>query len=160
MTSSHHDGTVLLAISLAFCIALLIEPDGNLQEAHLLCAGQPPQVFESIAACAVNQPPGCPCVRPDNPWLIAYWLVFLPGAGIAAALLLRAKSLLSLVLLAGAMAVGGYGGLLLLSRREMFEPEAWAYAPFVLAVYVAVSLLAFGLARLARHLVAKRRATV
>jgi hypothetical protein len=157
MTSPQRDWIVLLATSIAFCVALLIEPDWNLQEAHLLCAGQPVQVFESMTACSVNLTPACPCVRPQNPWVIAYWLAFLTGAGIAAALLLRMQSLLSAVFLVGAMAVGGYCGLLLLSQSEMFEPEAWAYAPFSIAAQTAITLVAFGLARLARHLVVKRQ---
>lgn len=157
MTSPAHDWTVLLAISIAFCVAFLVEPDWALQEAHRLCAGQPVQVFESITACSVNQPVACPCVRPQNPWVIAYWFVFLLGVGIAAALLLRAASLLSAVSLAGTMAVGGYSGFLFLSRRELFEPEAWVYAPFVITAYIAITLVAFGLARLVRHFVVKRR---
>jgi hypothetical protein len=157
LTFARRDWAVLLTISITICVAFLVEPDWNLQEAHRLCAGQPVQVFESITACSVNQPVACPCVRPQNPWVIAYWLVFLTGVGIAAALLLRAKSLLSAAFLVGAMAIGGCFGFLLLSRRELFEPEAWAYAPFVITAYVAITLVAFGLARLARHLVVKRR---
>ena len=154
---SQRDWIVLLAISITFCVAFLLQPDWNLQEAHLLCAGQPVQVFESMTACSVNQPVACPCVRPQNPWVIAYWLMLLPGAGIAAALLLRAQLLLSAYLLVCAMAVGGYCGFLLLSRREMFEPEAWGYAPFVIGIYTSITLVAFFLVRLTRHLVVKRR---
>lgn len=158
MALSQRDWIVLLGISAAFCVAWLVEPDWNLQEAHRQCAGQPVQVFESMTACAVNQPVECPCVRPQNPWVVVYWLVFLAGVGIAGAFLLRTRFLLSAVFLACATVVGGYCGLFLLSRRELFEPEAWAYAPFVFAVYAAITLLAFSLARLTRRFVAKRRA--
>jgi hypothetical protein len=151
------DWIVLPLISVAFCVALLVAPDWDLQEAHRLCAGQPVQVFESMNACTVNQPVSCPCVRPQNPWAIVYGLVFLSGVGIASALLLRARFLLSAVLIVGAIVVGGYGGFFLLSRRELFEPEAWAYAPFAISTYSAISLFAFGLARLARQFVVKRR---
>jgi hypothetical protein len=157
MSLSQRDWIVLLAISAGFCIAFLVEPDWNLKEAHLLCAGRPVQVFESMNACSVNLSVGCPCVRPRNPWVYVYWFVFLSGAGIAAALLLRTRALVSAVFIAGAMAVGGYCGFFLLSRRELFEPEAWALAPFVITVYAAFTLLAFGLARLARRSVFKRR---
>jgi len=151
------DWAVFLAISIAYCVAFLIEPDWNLQEAHFFCAKQPVQVFESMTACSANLSPGCSCVRPQNPWVIVYWLGLLSGTGIAAALLLRAKQLLSLVIVAGAMAVGGYFGFLLLSRRELFEPEAWFIAPYAIAVHIAITFLAFWLARLTRHLVVKRR---
>jgi hypothetical protein len=156
MTSPQRDWTILLAISIAFCAAFLAEPEWNVKEAHRLCAGQPNQVFESIATCTVNQPVSCSCVRPRNTWVIAYWLVFLPGAGIAAALLLRARGAVSL---AGAIAVGGFCGLLVISRREVLEPDAWAGAPFVIAADIAITLVAFGLARLARHLLVTRQPT-
>jgi hypothetical protein len=55
------------------------------------------------------------------------------------------------------MVVGGYCGLFLLSRRELFEPEAWAYAPYAFAICTGITLFAFGLTRLARWLVVKRR---
>ena len=154
---SQRDWTILLAISVAFCVAQLVEPEWHLQEAHRLCVGKPVQVFDSMTACGVNLPPGCPCVRPQNPWVIVYWFVFLSGVGIAAALLLRARALLGAAFLVVAMAAGGYSGLLLLSRRELFEPEAWAYAPFVFAAYTAIALVAYGLARVARHIVMKRQ---
>lgn len=157
LTLPQRDWFILLAIAIAFCGALLIEPDWNLQEAHRLCAGQPVQVFESMSACTVNQPPGCPCVRPPNPWVIAYWLAFLPGVGIAAAVLLRTRALLGAVLIVGAMGVGGYCGLFLLSRREAFEPEAWVIAPLAIATETSITLAAFCLARFARQLIVKRQ---
>jgi hypothetical protein len=154
MTSPQWDWTVLLAISIAVCVAFLVQPEGNVQEAHRLCAGQPNQLFESMAACTVNQPVSCSCVRPRNPWVIAYWLVFLPGVGIAAALLLRARGAVSL---AGAVAVGGFCGFLAISLGEGLEPDAWAAVPLVIAADIAITLAAFGLARLARHLVVTRQ---
>jgi hypothetical protein len=157
IASPSRDWAVLLTISVAFCFAQLAEPAWHLQEAHLLCAGKPVQVFESLDACNADMPPGCPCVRPQNPWVIVYWFVFLSGAGIAAALLIRAPAALAAVFLVVAMAVGGYSGLLILSRRELFEPEAWGYAPLLFAAYTAIALLAYGLTLLTRHLVAKRR---
>ena|SRR5688572_18262779 len=155
MTSSQRDWTILLMISIAFCVAILVEPDWNVKEAYRLCAGQPGQVFESMAACTVNQLIGCSCIRPENPWLIVYWLVFLGGVGIAAALLLRRQWPQSVSALIGAMAIGGFFGLL--SRRDSFEPEFWYLAPLAFAAFIAITLAAFGLARLARHLVTKRQ---
>ena len=155
--SPQRDWTVLLGISIAFGVALLVEPDSNLKEAHRLCAGQAAQVFESMSACTVNQPVACPCIRPQNPWVIAYWLVFLTGVGIAAAFLLRGQRLQRAFALIVAMALGGICGLFLLSRRETFEPEFWYLAPFIVTAYIAITLVAFGLARLARHLVVKRQ---
>jgi hypothetical protein len=158
LTFAQRDWALLLAIAIGFCVAFLVEPDWNLQEAHRLCAGEPVEIFESITACSVNMPAACPCVRPYNPWVIVYWLVFLLGVGTAAALLLRVRALLmNAVFLVGAMVAGGYSGFLLLSRRELFEPEAWAYAPLVLSAYIAITLVAFGLTRLARHLLVNRR---
>jgi hypothetical protein len=157
MNLPQRDWIVLLGISVAFCVAWLVEPDWNLKEAHRVCAGQPVQVFESMTACTVNQPPGCPCVRPQNPWVIAYWLVFLVGVGVAAAFLLRSHSLLGAAFLAGAMVVGGYLGIFILSRRKTFEPEAWAFAPYAFAITITITLVAFGLARRIRHLVVKRQ---
>src|ERR1044071_1487934 len=150
------DWIVLLAISIAYCVAFLVEPDWDRQEAHLSCTGQPVQVFESMAACSVKLAPACQCARPQNPWVIAYWLTFLPGADIAAALLLRMQSPRGAVFLVGAMAAGGYGGLFLLSQSEMFEPEAWASAPFVIGAEAAITVAAFGVARLVRYFVVKR----
>ena len=157
MNLPQRDWIVLLGISVAFCVAWLVEPDWNLQEAHRHCAGQPVEVFESMTACTVNQPVACPCERPQNPWVVVFWLVFLSAVGIAGAFLLRSQLLLSAVLLACAMVVGGYCGLFLLSRRELFEPEAWAFAPYVFAACTGITLVAFGLTRLARRLVVKRR---
>jgi hypothetical protein len=152
MPTALRNGVVLSGVAVLFCVAFLIEPEWYQREAHNPCTGQ---VFESLDAC--DAAPGCTCSRPLNPWVITYWLMFLSGLGMAAALLLRAKSLLSAIFLAGAMTVGGYGGLFLVSRREMFEPEAWAYAPFVFTIYIAVTLLAFFVVRLARHLIVKRQ---
>lgn len=157
MTSPQRDWLVLLGISVAFCVAWLVEPDWNLQEAHRHCRGQLVEVYESMAACTVNLPPGCPCERPDNPWVKVFWVVFLSGTGIAAALLLRSQLLTGAVLLACAMVAGGYGGLFLLSRRELFEPEAWVYAPYVFALLTGFTLFVFGLTRLVRWLVVRRR---
>jgi hypothetical protein len=152
MSTPLRNAVVLVGVAVLFCVAFLIEPEWYQWKARNLCTGQ---VFESLDACIA--PPGCVCARPLNPWVITYWLAFLSGVGIAAAFLLRAKSLLSAVFLAGAMVVGGYGGLLVVSRRELFEPEAWAFAPFVFAVYIAITVFAFAFARVVRHLVAKRQ---
>jgi hypothetical protein len=151
------DLAILVAISIACCVAFLVEPDWNLQEAHLLCAGQPVQVFETMSACEVNMQPACPCVRPQNPWVIVYWLVLLAGIGVAAALWLRARSLPGALGLAAAWVVGGYGGMYFLSRRELFEPEAWAFAPYVFGAQAVIVITVFWLTRLTGHLVAKRR---
>ena len=156
--SSKRDWVVLIAISITLCVAFLVEPDSNLQEAHLLCPGQPVQVFESMTACTENQPPSCPCVRPENPWTMAYWLALLAGIGIAAAFLLRMQWLPGAAHLVGAMFAGGFLGLLFLSRSDSFEPEAWGYAPFVFCFGSAIIVATFGLARLMRYVFLKRRA--
>ena len=157
MTWSQRHWIVLLAISVAFCAAFLAEPDWYLKEARLLRADHPTQVFESMNDCSMNSTPGDICARPLNSWVIVYWLVILAGVGIGAALLLRTRLLLGAIFLLGAMAEGGYFGFFLLSRRPLFEPEAWAYTPIVIAVYASIALAAFGLARLLRQFIAKRR---
>jgi hypothetical protein len=152
MTSRLRDWIVLLAMAIAFCVAFLVEPDWNLQEAHLLCDGQPVQVFESMSACALDQPPGCPCIRPDNPWTFWFWVVVLPALGIAAALLLRSPGLRSAAFLAGALAIGGGCALFFIGQRESFDEEAWAASQLVVAIYISVILVAFGAARLVRRM--------
>jgi hypothetical protein len=142
------DAVVLVAISITFCLAFLVEPDSSLREAQRICAEQPVQNFESMAACSVGQAPGCSCVRTQNPWVIVYWLALLTSVGIAAALLLRAPASMGALLLIVAMASGGFFGFLFLSWRRLFEPEAWGYAPFVIALHTAIALVVYGAARL------------
>ena len=157
MILSQRQWIVLLSIAVAFCAALLAEPDWDLKEARLLRVGQPTKVFDSMNECSMNLTPGDLCARPLNPGVIVYWLVFLAGVGVAAGLLLRTRLLPSAILLFGAMTLGGACGFVLLSRQPLFEPEAWALAPFVVAVHASISVVAFGLARLVRQFIAKRR---
>ena len=152
MPPSPRNALVLSGVAGLTCIAFLFEPEWYLREAHNLCTGQ---VFGSLDACVAE--PACVCARPLNPWAFVYWLAFLAGVGIAAALLLRTRLLPSAICLLGAIAVGGYCGFFLLSRQPLFEPEAWAFAPIVIAIYASIALIAFGLARLVRQFIAKRR---
>jgi hypothetical protein len=158
IASPRHDRTILLAIAAAFCIAILVEPEGTLSEAHRLCDGQPVQVFDSMTACEANLVPACSCASPENPWAYVYWLVILPGLGIAAALLLRSKSLPSAFSLVGGLAIGGGVAVLFLAQRESFEAEALAVGIVFVATCIAITLVAFGLARLARYIVLSRKA--
>ena len=135
---------VLLSLAVTFCAAFLIQPEWNVSEAHLLCDGEPTRVFESMAACTVGQPPGCPCVRPENPWAYVFWLCVLPSIGVAASLLLRSHGAAQL---GGALSVAGACALFALSRRNSFDEEAWGVGLLVVAAYIALVLVTFGTTR-------------
>jgi hypothetical protein len=149
---------VLVVLAAAYCVCFFIEPDWNVTEAHRLCDGEPTQVFESMSACAVGQRPGCTCMRPESPWAYVFWLVMLPSIGIAAAVLLRSNLLPSAVLLTVALAAAGACALLMLSRRESFEDEAWVFAPYVVGVEIVIVVGTFGIARAVRYWILTKRA--
>ena len=119
---------VLVGIAAIFCVCFLVEPDWHVTEAHRLCDGERTQVFDSMAACAIGQAPGCTCLRPVNPWAYAV-----------------------------ALAAAGACALFLLSRRESFDEEAWLIGKVVVAVYIAFVMVVFALARSARHWTLTRR---
>jgi hypothetical protein len=142
---------VLMGLAAIFCVCFLIEPDWNVTEAHRLCDGKSTQVFDSMAACAIGQQPGCTCMRPVNPWAYAFWLVALSLIGIAASVFLRSDFLPAAAPLIVALAAGGTCALFLLSRRESYDEEAWLIGKVVVAVYIAFVMVVFALARSARH---------
>lgn len=156
MTPFKREVVVLLGLAAAFCISLLLEPEWYQAQAHLLCPGQPVKVFESITACSADMRPGCPCVRPENPWVYVYWLTLLPALGIVASLLLRTRPWPGAALLGFAMALGGVSALFWLARAESFDTEAWGYSGMMVAAYVVIILVAFGLARGVKSLVSRR----
>jgi hypothetical protein len=157
MARSRPDWIVLLSFGLIFCMAFIFEPEWHLPEAHLLCEGEPVKIFESMTACTVDQPPGCPCIRPENPLTTVYWLSVLSILGIGAALLLRSGSLKGAIVMAGAMAAGGVCALFILSRGRSYDAEDWGFGQLAIAAYIAVSLVAFGMARLVQRLFLNRR---
>jgi len=142
---------VLMGLAAIFCVCFLIEPDWNVTEAHRLCDGKSTQVFDSMAACAIGQQPGCTCMRPVNPWAYAFWLVALSLIGIAASVFLRSDFLPAAAPLIVALAAGGTCALFLLSRRESYDEEAWLIGKVVVAVYIAFVMVVFALARSARN---------
>jgi hypothetical protein len=142
---------VLVGLAAVFCVCFLIEPDWNVTEAHRLCDGERTQVFDSMAACAIGQQPGCTCIRPVNPWAYAFWLVALSLIGIAASVWLRSDFLPVAAPLIVALAAGGVFALFLLSHRKSLDEEAWLIGKFVVAVYIAFVMVVFALARSARH---------
>jgi hypothetical protein len=148
---------VLFALGAAFCVAFLFEPEWDLTEAHMLCTGEPVRVFDSMAACSAELRPGCPCMRPDNPWAYIFWLVMLPLVGVTAALSLRSRWLPAAAMLSVVLAAAGAGALLLLSHRESFDEEAWAVGQVVVAAYIVFILCIFGLGRVVRHWILTRR---
>jgi hypothetical protein len=151
---------VLLGLAMSFCVAFLIQPEWNASEAHLLCDGESARMFDSMAACTVGQRPGCPCVRPENPWASVFWLCVLPSIGVAASLLLRLRGSLGAALLGGALAVAGVSALFALSRRNAFDGEAWGLGVLVVAAYIALVLGAFGTTRvITKWLTRKNTAT-
>jgi len=141
---------VLVGLAAIFCVCYLVEPDWNLTEAHRLCDGGRTQVFDSMAACAIGQQPGCTCVRPVNPWAYAYWLAVLSSIGIAASVWLRSEFLAAAPLLIVALAIAGACALSLVSRRESFDEGAWVIGKVIVAVYIAFVMVVFALARSAR----------
>jgi hypothetical protein len=148
---------VLAGLAAIFCVCFLIEPDWDLAEAHRLCGAEPVQVFDSMAACAVGQKPGCMCMRPANPWAYAFWLAALSLIGIAASVFLRSDFLPGAALLIPALAAAGACALFLLSRRESFDEEAWLIGKVMVAAYIAFAMVVFALARSARHWTFARR---
>ena len=148
---------VLLGLAVAFCVCFLIEPEWNLTEAHRVCGGDHAQVFESMTACGMGLSPGCGCFRPVNPWAYVFWIVALSLIGIAASILLRSDFLPAVPLLIVALAAAGAYALFALSRRELFDEEAWIIGKFVVAVYIAFVLVVFGFARSARNWIQARR---
>jgi hypothetical protein len=157
MQLSLRELVVLVGLAAIFCVCFLVEPDWNLTEAHRLCNGERAQVFDSMAACAIGQQPGCTCMRPVNPWAYAFWLAVLSLIGIAASVLLRSDFLPAAALLIVALATGGACALFLLSRRESFDEEAWIIGQVVVAVYIAFVMIVFALARSIRHWTLARR---
>jgi hypothetical protein len=149
---------VLVGLAAIFCVCFLVEPDWNLPEAHRLCDRERTQVFDSMAACAIGQHPGCTCMRPVNPWAYAFWLAMLSLIGIAASVLLRSDFFPAAALLIVALAAAGACALFLLSRRDSFDEEAWLIGKVVVAVYIAFVMIVFALARSARHWTLARRA--
>ena len=148
---------VLVGLAAIFCVCFLVEPDWNLTEAHRLCSGERTQVFDSMAACAIGQQPGCMCMRPANPWAYAFWIAVLSLIGIAASVLLRSDLLPAAALLILALATAGACALLLLSRRDSFDEEAWLIGKVMVAAYIAFVMVVFALARSARHWTLARR---
>jgi len=148
---------VLVGLAAIFCVCFLVEPDWHVTEAHRLCDGERTQVFDSMAACAIGQAPGCTCLRPVNPWAYAFWLAVLSLIGIAASVLLRSDFLPAAALLIVALAAAGACALFLLSRRESFDEEAWLIGKVVAAVYIAFVMVVFALARSVRHWTITRR---
>ncbi len=157
MQLSLRELVVLVGLAAIFCVCFLVEPDWHVTEAHRLCNGESTQVFDSMAACAIGQQPGCTCMRPVNPWAYAFWLAVLSSIGIAASVLLRSDFLPAVALLIVALAVAGACALFLLSRRESFDEEAWLIGKVVVAVYIAFVMVVFALARSARHWTLARR---
>jgi len=157
MQLSLRELVVLVGLAAIFCVCFLVEPDWHVTEAHRLCDGESTQVFDSMAACAIGQQPGCTCMRPVNPWAYAFWLAVLSSIGIAASVLLRSDFLPAVALLIVALAGAGAFALFLLSRRESFDEEAWLIGKVVVAVYIAFVMVVFALARSARHWTLARR---
>ena len=157
MQLSLRELVVLVGIAAIFCVCFLVEPDWHVTEAHRLCDGERTQVFDSMAACAIGQQPGCTCMRPVNPWAYVFWLAVLSLIGIAASVLLRSDFLPAVALLIVALAAAGACALFLLSRRESFDAEAWLIGKVVVAVYIAFVMVVFALARSARHWSLARR---
>ena len=151
MQLSLRELVVLVGLAAIFCVCFLIEPDWHVTEAHRLCDGERTELFDSMAACAIGQQPGCTCMRPENPWAYAFWLAALSLIGIAASVLLRSDFLPGVALLIVALAAAGSCALFLLSRRESFDEEAWLIWKVVVAVYIAFVMIVFALARSARH---------
>ena len=148
---------VLVGLAAIFFVCFLVEPDWDVTEAHRLCDGEPTQVFDSMAACAIGQQPRCTCMRPVNPWAYAFWLAALSLIGIAASVFLRSDFLPAAALLIVALAAAGACALSLLSHRESFDEEAWLIGKFVVAAYIAFVMVVFALARSARHWTLARR---
>jgi hypothetical protein len=79
--------------------------------------------------------------------------------GIAASILLRSGPLRSAASLGAALVVAGTCALFALSRRDSFDEETWATGQLVVAAFIAITMVAFGIARTVKHLVVRKSAT-
>jgi hypothetical protein len=151
VTPRVRNGVVLGGLAAAFFVAFLIEPEWHLAEAHRLCEGRRAEVFDSMEACTIGQPPGCPCIRPGSPWAFVFWIVALSLLGLVGGIVLRMRLLAGATALGVALAVAATCALFVLERGVPRGYEPWANLMFVVVVYIPLIIVVFGITNAFRH---------